>query len=145
VTHCIFRELLFHEVFSRTYFSDFSDFLLRVNDEFFGVSTVVSLECSAFCVWLRPLSQERCARAVAFSPDGRHLAVGLNSGCVSVYDASTLQLLVTRDLNAYGKPNNRLAENWIEVRFLVVVADQSTITISYCDSRSFSATNKPKL
>ena len=100
-----------------------------------------------FCILcaLSPLSQERCARAVAFSPDGRHLAVGLNSGCVSVYDAATLQLVVTRDLNAHGKPNNRLAENWIEVRFLVVAADQSTITIHICDSRSFSATNKPKL
>lgn len=43
----------------------------------------------------------------------------LASRCVSVYDAATLQPLVTRDLNAYGKPNNKLAENWIEVRPLV--------------------------
>lgn len=58
--------------------------------------------------------QERCARAVAFSPNGEHLAIGLNNGCVNVYNAATMQLIVTRDLNAYGKPNNNLAENWIQ-------------------------------
>jgi WD40 repeat protein len=57
--------------------------------------------------------QARCGRSVSWSPDGRHIAAGLNTGCVSIYDAHSLNVLVTRDLNNFGKPKSSIPENWI--------------------------------
>lgn len=58
--------------------------------------------------------QEMCARAIAFSPDDRHVAIGTNQGSVNVYDAQTLQLVATKDLNASGKVKSNIPENWIQ-------------------------------
>eukprot|EP00455_Lapot_gusevi_P033657 TRINITY_DN3687_c0_g1_i1.p1 TRINITY_DN3687_c0_g1~~TRINITY_DN3687_c0_g1_i1.p1 ORF type:complete len:923 (+),score=318.78 TRINITY_DN3687_c0_g1_i1:72-2840(+) len=54
------------------------------------------------------------ARSVAFSPDGRHIAVGTNEGKVAILDAGTLSLVHLVDLNRLGKPNNKNPEHWIE-------------------------------
>eukprot|EP01083_Nonionella_stella_P262610 892797_1 len=58
----------------------------------------------------------RCARAVAVEPtSGDHLAVGLNSGCVAVFDASSLERLFLVDMNKCSKPRvNNQTDNWIE-------------------------------
>lgn len=56
-----------------------------------------------------------CARAAAFSPDGAHLALGLNSGCVSVFEVSNMKPVATVDLNNYGKRQvNGQKGNWIQ-------------------------------
>lgn len=56
----------------------------------------------------------RCARAVASSPNGQHIAIGSNLGHVSVFDADSLKQIANVDLNSYGKPNNKIPENWIQ-------------------------------
>ena len=56
----------------------------------------------------------QCARAITFSPDGKHLAVGTNQGKVAVYDAATLAVLAVVDLNPFGKANNANPEHWIQ-------------------------------
>lgn len=58
----------------------------------------------------------QCARGAAWSPDGNHVAVGLNDGSMIVYDANTLDVVVRRDLNQYGKRQvvNQTG-NWIQV------------------------------
>ena len=51
------------------------------------------------------MGETHCARVAAISPDGAHLALGLNSGEVRIYDANTLQLITKQDLNKFGKRN----------------------------------------
>ena len=49
----------------------------------------------------------RCVRAIAYSPDGAHLAVGCNSGEIHIFDAQSdnLDKLYTHNLNRFGKRN----------------------------------------
>eukprot|EP00455_Lapot_gusevi_P019716 TRINITY_DN2101_c0_g2_i10.p1 TRINITY_DN2101_c0_g2~~TRINITY_DN2101_c0_g2_i10.p1 ORF type:complete len:709 (-),score=303.98 TRINITY_DN2101_c0_g2_i10:148-2274(-) len=56
----------------------------------------------------------RCARAVALSPNGEVIALGTNQGCVNIYNAADLSPMASVDLNQYGKPNNTIPENWIQ-------------------------------
>jgi len=70
----------------------------------------------------------QCARAVEYSPDAKHVAVGTNAGEVNVYNAADLKLVASVDLNKYGKRKLDVqTQNWIEVlsyspngRFLAV-------------------------
>lgn len=57
----------------------------------------------------------QCCRALAWSPDGAHIAMGLNSGELVVVDAQTLERLHEVDLNKHGKRKVKgQKENWIE-------------------------------
>jgi len=57
----------------------------------------------------------QCARAVSWSPDGRHIAVGTNSGDLIVYDADSFEKIYTVDLNKHGKRKvTNQKENWIQ-------------------------------
>lgn len=47
--------------------------------------------------------QNQCARAVALSNDGEHVAVGTNDGTLSVFAAATLEPIVRVDLNSSGQ------------------------------------------
>jgi WD40 repeat protein len=58
----------------------------------------------------------QCARCVDYSPNGAHIAVGTNMGEVNIYDAKTLELLFTKDLNKLGNRNvMEQRNNWIEM------------------------------
>lgn len=57
----------------------------------------------------------QCARALAWSPDGEHIALGTNSGHLIVLDAKTLEKLHEVDLNGTGKRKViGQQNNWIE-------------------------------
>jgi WD40 repeat protein len=57
----------------------------------------------------------QCARAVCYSPDGAHVAVGTNAGEVHVFKSSTLERVALQDLNKYGKRNvTNQNQNWIQ-------------------------------
>ena len=45
----------------------------------------------------------QCARAVAVSPNGKLITVGLNNGEIAVYTAHDLRRVFTHDLNQYSK------------------------------------------
>jgi len=58
----------------------------------------------------------QCARSVDYSPDGKHIAIGTNSGEVTVFDAKTMEVIVTKDLNKLGKRKVfGQTGNWIEM------------------------------
>jgi len=58
----------------------------------------------------------QCARSVDYSPDGKHIAVGTNSGEVTIFDAKTLEVVTTKDLNKLGKRKVfGQTGNWIEM------------------------------
>ena len=60
-----------------------------------------------------PVNQ--CARAVAISPNNKHVVIGQNSGEVSVYDYKSLKLITSADLNRYGKRQvKEQKDNWIQ-------------------------------
>jgi WD40 repeat protein len=60
-----------------------------------------------------PINQ--MARAIDYSPDGRHIAVGTNEGFLSIHDAQTLAQLYYVDLNPHGKRQvDNQTQNWIE-------------------------------
>ena len=60
-----------------------------------------------------PVNQ--CARAIDVSPNNKHIIIGQNSGEVSVYDLKTLKLVVSVDLNSYGKRAvKEQHDNWIQ-------------------------------
>lgn len=59
----------------------------------------------------------QCARAIAIDPKGKHIIVGLNNGCITVFDTRTMNRLIDQmDLNKYGqrKVDNQTG-NWIQV------------------------------
>lgn len=84
----------------------------------------------------------QCVRAVDVSPDGRHIAVGTNKGELSVFDAGSLQLIVSHDLNAWSKRQViGQTENWIQTvkynpqgNILAVGNHASTIVL--CDVKN---------
>jgi len=49
------------------------------------------------------------ARAVAYSPNGEHIAVGFNDGCISVFDSKSLKLITRKNVNQTNK-----SQQWIE-------------------------------
>lgn len=60
-----------------------------------------------------PINQ--MARAIDYSPDGKHLAVGTNEGFLAVFDAATLERVAYVDLNPHGKRQvANQSQNWIE-------------------------------
>ena len=57
----------------------------------------------------------QCARAVEWSPDGKLLALGTNAGELRIYDSNSLQLVISVDLNDFGKRQIKgQQENWIQ-------------------------------
>jgi microtubule-associated protein-like 6 len=56
----------------------------------------------------------QCARSIAFSPNGSHLAVGTNEGKVNIYDARSFAPITSVDCNSYGKANAKNPEHWIQ-------------------------------
>lgn len=57
----------------------------------------------------------QCARALSVSPDGKWLAIGMNSGVVQLHDAHTLQLILTQDLNKLSQRKlTTVHQDWIQ-------------------------------
>jgi len=59
--------------------------------------------------------QNQCARAIALSADGAHLAIGTNDGSLGIYSAADLTLINRYDLNDLGSRRVTNQEgNWIQ-------------------------------
>jgi WD40 repeat protein len=59
--------------------------------------------------------EDKCARAVAYSPNSPHLAVGTNMGHVVVVDLSQMKVIADHDINDFGKRNVKNQKgNWIQ-------------------------------
>mmetsp|Transcript_15837 Transcript_15837/g.19039 ORF Transcript_15837/g.19039 Transcript_15837/m.19039 type:complete len:749 (+) Transcript_15837:42-2288(+) len=79
----------------------------------------------------------KCARAVAASPDKKHIALGRNDGKIAILDAKTMKPVTTVNLNSKSKRKvrNQLG-NWIEAmdyspcgKFLAVGTHGMTVCI----------------
>ena len=58
----------------------------------------------------------QCARAIAMSPNGKHIIVGCNNGEVAIIETKSMKVLCTVDCNKYGKRNvTNQTGNWIQV------------------------------
>jgi WD40 repeat protein len=57
----------------------------------------------------------RCARAVAYSPGSTHLAVGMNSGEIVVFELATLRRVAVHNLNEFSRQQvTNKTGNWIQ-------------------------------
>lgn len=57
----------------------------------------------------------QCARALAFSPDGREFIIGTNKGEVAVFRTEDMSVVARHDLNRFGKRQvTNQTENWIQ-------------------------------
>lgn len=62
-----------------------------------------------------PYPPNKMARAIDWSPDGSHIIIGRNDGCVVVFDGETLDKVAMVDLNKYGKQKvTNKSENWMQ-------------------------------
>lgn len=57
----------------------------------------------------------KCARAVAYSPTGEHLAIGTNDGHLTILEAGSLKQVCTHNLNKFSKRKvTNQDDNWIQ-------------------------------
>ena len=57
----------------------------------------------------------KCARACAFSPNSKHLAIGTNYGHLIIIDLKTMSTIIEHDLNSYSKRKvTNQKGNWIQ-------------------------------
>jgi WD40 repeat protein len=70
--------------------------------------------CKAATMSRYPPNQ--CARGLAYSPDGKHIAIGTNDGHVTIYNSEDMSVISTKDLNQFGKRKVFGQKmNWIEM------------------------------